>query len=213
MSKQTVQNMKLIILEMDKQISSNMGDFKALKALSHSYETLLLNLKHTHEDLKDNKLTSEIESQQKAIVKINSELESKSIPELLKLGNYLEVNHLTTTNTRLLNIVNVTTSLLYSLYKAYNPKVLIAANHMEKAYEQYKLIAENSGETVIKAPMNNLRSGMIAMSNKNTYYIIEFSNNYRGQRVDYAIIDSKLSTDEINNAIAHLKDKSQFRMF
>lgn len=212
MSKQTLHNMKLIILEMEKQIGSNMGDFKALKALSHSYETLLMNLSHGHEDLKDNKLTSEIESQQKAIIKLNFELESKSIPELLKLGSYLEVNHLATTNARLLNTNNVLERLLYQLYKSYNKKVLIIANDYNKAYGLFDNNLTLSKERLVDI-MHHSPTRMTAITNKHIYETVKFNSSHRGKRVDYAIIDSELTIDEINIVKTHLKDKNEFRMF
>lgn len=213
MSKQTVQNMKLIILEMDKQISSDLCDYKALRALAFSYRTLLSNLHEWQEDLKDNKLTSDIESQHNAIIKVISELESKSIHELLEQGKHLEVNYLTSANTTLVDIRIALQMLLNKTYTRYNDRVLIIHKDEGKAHAKFEEIIEGNNETLVDFPYRNSLDRETFVTNKHVYEIIKYNNKLITLRSDFAYIDNELAIDEINIVKLHLRNKNNFILF
>lgn len=212
MTIQTVSNMKLIVLEMEKQTNGTMSDFKSLKALSHSYETLLSQLNSSKEDFKDHKLTSDIKSQQRAISSINYKLESKSIPELLRLGNYLDVNHLTTTTTRLNSIISSLDNLVIALYERYNEKVLIVSKQLNKSeILMYKLIEDKQENIVHKIQTRGISQTIT--TDKYNYITTEFSKNYRGRRADFVYIDKDLDIEEINFIRMNLKERNSYELF
>ena len=210
MTKQTVSNMDLMITQMVKQMDRE--NYKPLKALSHSYETLLNNLSGSHEDFKDHKLTENIKTQLKYIEKLNNELQSKSIPELLRADSYHEVNHLTTTTARLQDVVRGLNSMLIALYKNYNRKVLIVSESQNISEELMRKLIDKNNESIVENSLRG-RTGSITYTDKNSYSAITFSENYRGKRMDFAYIDKALDTEKINLTLTNLKDQSNYKLF
>lgn len=211
MSNQTLENMRLIVLEMRAQLFSEDNDFKAIKTLSHSYETLLNQVSGSQTKLP----ADEVKSQLINIKKINGIVESKSIPELLSAGDYVAVNHLTTTTSRLNLIINALSKLLNNLYRNYNTRVAIVSKNIEKAESfMWKLIEANNEEAMgDKAHPNPQRTGRIIYTDKHVYEAWKYGVSIRGRRVDFVYIDNTLPQEDINNIIMCLKDKNNVSYF
>lgn len=210
MSKQTVKNMDLTITEMVKQ--SDQENYKPLKALSHSYETLLSNLSSLHDDFKEHQLTEEIEKQLSFIKKLDSELQTKSIPWLLRTGRYYEVNHLTTTTSRLHSIAKSLNSLLSSVYKIYNKRIYIVSLNGDKAIEFLNNLIDKENESVIEKSGSVTNSPLYLYTNKNTYIFVKSPKSLVGQKIDFIYVDADLYKEDIKSVLMNIKHDS-YEMF
>lgn len=211
MSKKTLDNMELIIIEMDRVLDVG-HDFKGIKALSHSYETLLHQLKANHEDFKEHKLTNKMLDQKKLIEAILNILETISIPKLLKSGNYLEVNHLTTTVERINHILPRLKSFVAELYKYYNPSVVIVSK-TNKSHEKLNSLLEESVEEILYHVPSKYTTEI--RTDKFNYVVLtNFNTSYRDRRADIVYIDKDMNNEEIKMAMSFVKpNEGKFEMY
>lgn len=210
MSKKTLNNMDLIIKEMNKQLSSQ-ENLKGVKALSHSYETLLQQLNSNHDDFKEHKLTYEVLTQKDAMDQILNILETTSIPQLLGMQLYLDVNHLTTTAARVNSIIPQLNQLINRLYEKNNSTVLIVSKSRKGEEHLFSMIDGNS-ENIIYQSIMPQRS--VVRTDKHNYEVdTKFSMNCRGKRYDIVHIDKDLNNDEIKLAMGFVKPEGQFKLF
>lgn len=210
MSMKTLNNMGLIIEEMNKQLLSQ-EDLKGVKALSHSYETLLHQLDYKHDDFKNHSLIDTVLEQKEMMVKILNVLETTSIPQLLRMNMYLDVNHLTTTVARVNAIFPHLDHLINKLYEKNNPSVLIVSATRKGEEYLFSMIEENCENIIYLSP--TVQRSVVRTDKYNYEVEPKFSMNCRGRRYDIVHIDKDLNNDEIKLAMNFVKPEGQFKLF
>ncbi|WGT37770.1 hypothetical protein QH639_18290 [Lysinibacillus sp. 1 U-2021] len=210
MSMKTLNNMDLIIKEMNDQLNSRM-DFKGVKALSHSYETLLNQLQYTHDDFKNEDVIKNILKQKKFIENILDILETNSIPQLLSSKLYLEVNHLTTTVSRVNSIIPQLNTLLNKIYETHNPKIMILTDSRKGEELLYELIKSNDEEIIYQS--SKLHSEIIRTDKHNYYVVCDFNERDRGMRFSKLYIDKDMSSQKFELAMKFASSDKEFEIF
>lgn len=194
MSMKTVHNMDLIVIEMIVILES--GDYKGLKALSHSYETLLTQIDHKHDDFEKEILRKQIPRQIEMVMSLHNNLETISIPNLLGDRNYIDVNHLTTAVARLNNIISHLNKLHKDLCERFAPKVGVFSNSQKgDGFLWYKLIEENQ-EKILSQKHTAFQTNVLTDKNNYTLFL-KVNESVRGRRFDTVYIDKDLDTNLI----------------
>lgn len=210
MSIKTVHNLNLIAIEMSEVL--DLGDFKGLKALSHSYETLLSQLNYNHDDFEKEIVRKQVTSQIELIKYLHNNLETISIPKLLSDRNYIDVNHLTTTVARLNTILSLLSKLYVDLCGRFVPKVVIFSNSRRGEDFLWETLIKDNNEQVL-SQTNDFRAHKV-LTDKNSYTcVFKVSDNFRGRRYDYVYIDKELDADSIDFCQNFVKDKMHRAMF
>lgn len=211
MRNQTIQNMKLIILEMNKQ--SDFASYAALKTLSNSYQTLLRQLfvnTGTIDSIED---MDELEYQHKKLLSLKDYLEAQSIPELLSNGDYISVNHITTTTTKLGDSVSdIDKLLIQHIYPKHRKYVGIFGLDIGRAAEMLDTLIDASDEKILEN-RSHLRSERSIVTKSVSYIAREYSDNYRGRRFDTVHVDRNLDSEKISIASMMVKDKNNVKYF
>lgn len=211
MSKKTLENMNLIIVEIESLLGNN-GNFKGVKALSHSYETLLKQITVNHEDFKSYSMLDRLVQQRDKMNEILSTLEYESIPHLLSNGLYLDVNHLTTTVERVNAIIPQISSLVTNWYEEYNDRVLIVSSTRKGEEYLYKYMIKANNEEIIKGSTRPNQYHNVLTDNYN-YTLLTNITNHRGRRYDMVYIDSELDAKSIELAKMYIKHETNTFMF
>lgn len=213
MRNQTVKNMKLMLLEMNKQLQSEHINYGALKTLSNSYQTLLRQLFTSTGSINSIDDMNELEYQHKKLFELKDCLETQSIPELLSNGNYSSVNHITTTTTKLGDsISDVDKLLIHYIYPKHRKHVGIFGADIGRAADILDNLVNTSGEIVLEN-RSHLRNQRSIITKSFSYLAKEYSENYRGGRLDTVYVDRNLDSEKISIASMMVKDKSNVKYF
>ncbi|MEK4025307.1 hypothetical protein [Sporosarcina sp. FSL W7-1283] len=203
---QTVQNMKLIILEMNKQ--SDTANYAALKTLSNSYQTLLRQLFANTKAVESVKDMNELEYQHKKIANLKRYLEAQSIPELLSNEEYVSVNHLTTTTTKLGDSISDIENLLNRhIYPMHRKHIAIIGQDVNSAFEQLNILMDKSDEKILER--RDYHPNELSIITKSFLYLArKYSDNYRGRRFDEVHVDRNLDSEKMSIVSTFAKDKN-----
>jgi hypothetical protein len=213
MENQTVKNMKLIILEMNKQTRSEHVNYGALKTLSNSYQTLLRQLFTNPESISTIDDMNELEYQHKKLLELKDCLETQSIPELLSYGDYSSVNNITTTTTKLGDsISDINKLLIQYIYPKHRKLVGIFGVNINSAACMLDMLVDMSGEKMLenRSHLHNERS---IVTKSISYIAREYGDSYRGRRFDEVYVDRNLDSERISALSLLVKDKNNVRYF
>lgn len=187
---QTIKNMELILKNMESE-NARRKNYKALKTLSNSYFTLLKQLFMFPDELKNQDTKLELESQIDVLKSLKNKLEEDSIPELLKDGKYVDVNHLTTTTSKLYDSIKETLYLLRTyVYPALRETILVVSSNRELVEKQISKLAEEAKEELIQE--TRLPQGYEAVTRSYKFIAHEYKKenaSLRGKRFDKIYID------------------------
>lgn len=179
-------NMLEGIINSIKEIITSNGDYKGAKALSHSYETLLKNIK-----LNDRSEVKTLESHKELLEDIISELEDEVIPKTLKSQLYLELNHLTTTFDRIQKINNSLEYEILNGYKKFNETVLIIGkdDFVKNKYAELTLHCKVLQEY-------NEGNKLLTFTDYKNLTTVTHKVNLKGRRYNEVYIDPLISQED-----------------